>query len=182
MPLSDHSHRPWLLDRLREQCDLSKIRSVVDVGAGLGGYREFLQPFTTSAKWTAIEIFEPYVDRFLLRYRYNDVIVADVREITLPEADIYILGDVIEHMPRQDAYDVWEKALASSWLTVLALPVQHYPQGELEGNPWEAHVETWSDEQVWQELGGCINGHVNEWTGTYIARGARELSWATASC
>jgi trans-aconitate methyltransferase len=177
MPLSDHSHRPWLLARLQEQCDLSKIKTVVDIGAGLGGYREFLQPFTTVAKWTAIEIYEPYVDRFLLRYRYAEVIVGDVRKIDpLPEADIYILGDVVEHMPRQDAYDLWERSLASCWRAVLALPIIHYPQGELEGNPYEAHLETWSDEQVWQELGGCINGHVNTFTGTYLAKGGRELS------
>lgn len=177
MPLSDHSHRPWMLARLQEQCDLSKIRSVVDVGVGLGGYREFLQPFTPVAKWTGIEIFEPYVDRFLLRHRYAEVIVGDVREIDpLPLADIYILGDVIEHMPRQDAYDLWEHTLASSWRTVAALPILHYPQGEVEGNPYEAHVETWSDEQVWQQLGGIINGHVNNWTGCYIARGAQDLS------
>lgn len=147
------------------------------MGPGLGGYREFFQPFTPVAKWTAIEIWEPYVDRFLLRHRYSEVIVADVRKVDpLPLADVYIFGDVIEHMPLQDAYDVWEKALASCWRAVVSLPIFHYPQGEAEGNPYEAHVETWSEEMVHQQLGSIINGHVSGYTGCYIAKGALELS------
>jgi hypothetical protein len=177
MPLSDHRHRPWMLAQLQAETDLSTIRTVVDVGAGFGGYREFLQPFTPVANWTAIEVFEPYVDRFLLRYRYATVMVADVRTVDpLPSADIYLLGDVVEHMPRSDAYDLWEKVLASCWRAVVSLPIVPYPQGEAEGNPYEAHVETWSTEQVYGELGGIIAGHVNEVTGAFIAKGALERS------
>ncbi len=166
-----------MLAQLQAETDLSTIKSVVDVGAGFGAYREFLQPFTPEAHWTAIEVWEPYVERFLFRYRYHQTICADVREVgTLPLADIYLLGDVIEHMPRQDAYDVWERVLASCWRAVVSLPVIHYPQGEAEGNPFEAHIETWSTEQVYQELGGIIAGTTNGVTGCFIARGARERS------
>lgn len=74
MPLSDPSHRPWVLEQLRP--DLDQICTVVDVGAGFGGWREFLGPWIhPRARWAAVEIFEPYVERFLLRERYHQVTV-----------------------------------------------------------------------------------------------------------
>ena len=177
MPLSEYRHRPWMLRQLQAETNLATIKSVVDVGAGFGAYREFLLPFTPEARWTAIEVWQPYVERFLFQYRYHETICADVREVDpLPLADIYILGDVIEHMSLTDAYDVWEKVLASCWRAVVSLPIVHYPQGEAEGNPFETHVATWTEEMVYQQLGGIIAGTNNGQTGCYIARGARELS------
>ena len=71
---------------------------------------------------------------------------------------------------------MWERVLASCWRAVLSLPIIPYPQGPAEGNIWESHVDTWNAEQVWGELGGILAGHVNEVTGCFVARGARERS------
>lgn len=173
MPLSDFKHRPWILRKLEDY--LPGVRSVVDVGAGLGGYREFFMPFTPDARWTAIEIWEPYVDRFLLRYRYHEVFVGDVREVTLPEADLYFVGDVLEHMPRADALKTWDRIMKVCEYAVLSLPIRHYPQGECEGNPYEAHVDHWDENQVLAQLRGTDRRRytANGDTGAFIARGDR---------
>jgi hypothetical protein len=56
------------------------------------------------AYWTAIEIWEPYVEAFGLTQKYDKVIVHDVRRMEkLPDADLYIFGDVPEHMPPDEA-------------------------------------------------------------------------------
>src|SRR5690242_4035508 len=105
MPMSDPSHRPWVLEQLRvaAPAGLSIIGSVVDVGAGSGGWRQFLGPWLPQSRWTAIEIHEPYVDRFMLGSHYHRVVTGDVRDMDpFPPADLVIFGDVLEHMPADD--------------------------------------------------------------------------------
>ena len=144
MPWSETGRRPWVLAQLRHRLDLASVRSVVDVGAGAGTWHTFLSPSLPKARWTAIEIWEPYVSRFHLDERYDEVLVADVRVMDpLPAADLYLFGDVMEHMLPIDAMGVWNRARAVSSLLVLCLPVKHYPQGEIDGNPHEAHLADW---------------------------------------
>ena len=70
-----------------------------------------------------------------LEDRYDEVILADARDITLPEAELYIFGDVLEHMPAQDAMALWDRARqVSSWL-VINLPVRRYEQGAAVRQP-----------------------------------------------
>lgn len=174
MPLSDHSHRPWVLKQLEKAAgDLTRIRSAVDAGAGFGAWKEFCGPWTgDQCEWTAIEIWEPYVSRFLLPYRYRAVICADLRDLDpFPAADVVFLGDVLEHMTEQEAVTVWDRARKSAWRLVTGIPVVPYPQGEAEGNPHEEHVSTWSPESVLASFGGIYAHRVNAVTGAFIAEG-----------
>lgn len=171
MALSDLMHRPAVLDALNACCQLTEVKHVVDVGAGLGGWREFLRPWTPAARWTAVEVHAPYVQRFLLTHRYDMVITADVRKIPLPRADIYLLGDVIEHMPAADAKVLWAGVLRACRWAVVCLPVVWYPQDAVDGNPYEAHVETWPQKRVITELAPCKPVSVSAMTGAFLARG-----------
>jgi hypothetical protein len=174
VPMSDPSHRPWVLDQLREAFgrNLATVASVVDVGAGFGGWREFAGPWMPRSRWTAVEIWEPYVDRFMLKYRYHEVLNADVRDLVpFPHADLVIFGDVLEHMPASDAREVWYRARQVSRRLVLGIPVRPYPQGEAEGNPWEAHVTDWTAGQVEDWFGGIYARSLNVDTGAFIAEG-----------
>ncbi len=149
MPWSETARRPWILSQLRARCDLAALPSVVDVGAGAGTARTFYGPSMPAARWTAVEIWEPYVARFGLGRAYDQVITADIRTLDpLPAAGLYLFGDVMEHMPMQDAVKVWDRARAVCPLLVLTLPVKPYPQGECEGNPHEAHLAQWSTTEV----------------------------------
>lgn len=175
MPMSDPSHRPWVVDQLRHATggNLAAITSVIDVGAGGGGWRLFLGPWLPRSRWTAVEIFEPYVDRFMLASHYHDVIVGDVRDLDpFPPADVIILGDVLEHMTRDQARLVWDRARAAAWRVILGIPVRPYPQGESQGNAWEAHiVDDWTDASVKASFPGIYAWSVNQDTGAYIAAG-----------
>lgn len=173
--MSDPSHRPWVLEQLAAACapqSLDKITSVVDVGAGFGGWREFLGPFMPRSRWTAIECWPPYADRFMLRHRYHDVVVADVREINpFPPADLVIFGDVLEHMPSGDARQVWDRARRAAWRLVIGIPVRPYPQGESEGNPYEAHITEWTAGAVENWFEGVYARQTNADTGAFLAEG-----------
>lgn len=62
--------------------------------------------------------------------------------MALPEADVAILGDVAEHLSADEAQRLWQRAGATARKAVyLSIPIVHYPQGEIEGNPTSI---TWS--------------------------------------
>ena len=57
-----------------------------------------------------VEIWEPYITKYNLVNKYNNIIVRDVREHDDFNYDLVIFGDVLEHMSEEDAIKVWEKA------------------------------------------------------------------------
>jgi hypothetical protein len=156
VPGSDGSLRPWIAQALGERADLAELDTVIDVGAGAGAWLDYLRGSTGQARWVAVEIWPPYVDQFALRQRYDEVIVDDIRYIPLPEAGLYIFGDVIEHMPAEDAVDLWNRARRHCQWLVLSLPVCYAPQGAEYGNPSEVHVVHWDTSSVLGSFAGIV--------------------------
>lgn len=152
MPWSSDEGKDWIVQRVR---DLQPA-SILDIGPGAGTYAKLLRPALDPAtKFHAIEIHEPYVERFGLRDLYDRIEIGDCREVKFPRLDVVILGDVIEHMTLHEAEQVWFKARAAAKQAVfLSLPIVEYPQDECEGNPHEAHVQTWSHPMVMGLLDG----------------------------
>ncbi len=77
------------------------------------------------------------------------MIVADAATVPLADLDSYdlaIFGDVVEHMPATTAREMVSR-LPWQW-ALISLPIIEYPQGECEGNPYEAHLATWSHADV----------------------------------
>ena len=175
MPASDPSHRPWVKNHLETEGLLGELRTVVDVGPGCASWRIFLGPWMPDSVWAAVEVHQPYVDRFLLEHHYHAVTVADVRSLDpFPGADLVIFGDVLEHMPSPDARAVWDRARLVSKRLVLGIPVRPYPQGAWEGNQHEAHITDWTDYSVRQFFPGIYAGTCNADTGAYLATGERQ--------
>lgn len=168
MPYSSDEGKAWALRRLAEL----KPSTIVDIGAGAGAYARMLRPRLHHAHLTAIEVHEPYVQRFGLCELYDLVIVSDVRTWPLPTCDAVILGDVLEHFTKPEAVAVWEKARKAAGHVLLSLPIVEYPQGPSEDNPHEAHLHTWSHDQV-LELGGIIDYSLGDEIGVYLAEGLR---------
>ena len=139
--------------------------SVLDIGPGVGTYAKLLTGAGVS-RLTGIEIYEPYVHTYRLADYYDEVIVADAREVDFPPADVVIMGDVAEHMTESDALALWDKAgRAAGRAVYLSIPIVHYPQGEIEGNHHEAHVvDDWDHERVLAAFGGIGQW----WTGTEV--------------
>lgn len=177
MPMSDDRHRAWALRQLQAACDLTRIRSAVDVGAGDAGWRVFCGPWMPECRWTAVEIFEPYSERFLLPNRYSEVLIADIRDLDpLPPADVYFLGDVLEHMPEQDSVQTWNRVRQVAWRIVMGTPVEYTPQGESWGNIHETHLSHWNVGSILDQMPG-ITAHVrNDWNGCFIADGLRPIT------
>lgn len=145
MPVSHHEGKAWTAERVQRLSPLS----VVDVGAGEGIYAMTMRELTPpECKWTAVEAFEPYVERFKLESKYDEVIIGDITKMLLPIADLYIFGDVIEHMTAIGGMNVLEEARALGDAVVVSLPLVHMEQGAVNGNEYERHNSFWTFAEV----------------------------------
>ncbi|MDD9877458.1 MAG: class I SAM-dependent methyltransferase [Magnetovibrio sp.] len=141
---------------------------IVDVGPGLGVYARLFRDLTGTATWVGVEAWAPYVEAYGLREWYDDIVVADVRYLDfakLGTADVILFGDVLEHMSAAEAADVLARAGAQARLMVMSIPLGPWPQDEIDGNPFEAHVEdNLSNAEVQDLIPGICGGqaYVND--------------------
>lgn len=151
MPTSSWDGRKWVTDRFAEV--QPTVTHVIDVGPGEGTYSVLGRHLVWWAWWIGVEIFEPYVDRFLLGQKYNQISVRDIRDWRTPVPNsLVIFGDVLEHMPREDAVKVleWWKQYADH--IFVSVPIVESIQGSCFGNDHEAHVHQWSFDEMWEVL------------------------------
>lgn len=150
MPVSHHEGKDWLEQRYAE----IRPSTVVDLGAGEGIYSMRFRPLYRSY-WTAIEGFEPYVSRFDLASKYDRIHVADIRSAAFEPADLYVAGDVLEHLERPEALDVINRLQAVASHVFVSVPIVEICQGAVNGNPLEEHKHHWSFEDMHEVLDHC---------------------------
>ena len=76
--------------------NVSTDKRILDVGPGSGTYADLLSEY--SYQMDAVEIFAPYIQKFNLREKYDNVYVGDIRTFNISDYDFIILGDVLEHL------------------------------------------------------------------------------------
>ena len=167
MPMSSTEGKAWIRERVARLAASGPL-TVLDVGPGVGTYAKLLAGLPL-ASITGLEVWEPYVATYRLRELYDEIVIGDVRGTPLPEVDVIVLGDVLEHMTRGEALDVWRRCgLAARRAVYLSIPVIHYPQHEIEGNPYEVHVEEdWTHEEVLASFEGVGAFERGEVVGAY---------------
>ena len=167
---------PWSSDDGKRYAvqELQQLRpeSVLDVGAGAGVYGRLIRFEVPSVLvLDAVEIWEPYIERFELRDIYDSIFVADIADFTLErQYDMVILGDVLEHLERDIAVDVVTKLRAASKYILLSLPIVEWHQGEEEGNPHEAHLHHWSHDEV-KSTFKVMRAQTYDQIGVYVLKG-----------
>ncbi|CAL9649750.1 class I SAM-dependent methyltransferase [Streptomyces sp. enrichment culture] len=152
MPTSDAEGKDWSLTWFRYHLP----NTVTDVGPGEGTYAKLFRPVHEGVWWTAVEIHRPYIKKFRLtstktRKMYDEIHVEDVRESEdhLFYRDLVIFGDVLEHVERDDAVALLERTVASgAWNILVSVPIVDSPQGEVDGNPHEAHLHQWDADDM----------------------------------
>lgn len=138
--------------------------SVLDVGPGQGIYAQQFRPLHR-AHWTALEIHEPYVQRFGLDQLYDTVIIGDaLTDWPIGRFGLVILGDVVEHVPAPEGRRMLWHAMASADAVLLSIPLGVYEQGSIDGNDHEEHKATWWHDDVIAVLGD----RCEYWIGTTV--------------
>lgn len=162
MPFSDAQGKDTALDWYRQIQPVT----VVDIGAGCGTYARLMRP-AHAGHWTAIEAWEPYAARFDLIDHYDEICIADARDLGSPifAADLVIAGDVLEHMTREEARGLLVRIRQTAANLIVSIPVLHLDQGDVFGNPYERHIDHWTADAMRAELG---SGVVAEWIGSVL--------------
>jgi len=157
----------------RKLFDEGFIKRVLDIGAGSGTYSDLLRGHMPESEWHAVEVWEPYLEKYDLAARYDHVHCLDARQLdpaTLaPEFDLTLCGDVLEHMEKEEAQALIGRLLTVSRVVLISIPIIHYPQGEVHGNPFEAHVkDDWSHEEVGSSFPHIASFFVHNFIGIYL--------------
>lgn len=160
---SHPEHRQWAKARYERLGP----ETVIDVGAGSGTYARAFRAPGDASHWTAVEVHQAYIDRYRLADVYDAVVCADARTyLAGHEADLVILGDVVEHVTMDEGRQMLRDAMRSS-AVLLSIPLGRYDQGPLDGNQHEAHLATWEHDDVFDVLGPCDHV-VGAVVGTYL--------------
>lgn len=135
------------------------IKTVLDIGPGMGTYSNlFKQNGLKFDRIDGIEIWEPYINDYDLKNKYNNIFIEDVRVWEDFNYDLVIFGDVLEHMTKEESISVWKKTSMFAKYAIISIPIIHYPQGEWGGNPYEEHIkDDWSTKEVLETFSNIVN-------------------------
>lgn len=175
MPTSIAEGKDWSL-RLFE-----KIRpdTVTDIGPGEGTYARLFRPAHHGVWWTAVELWKPYIRKYGLKNTakrkdmYDEVHNLDARVAPdhLYHRDLVIFGDILEHVERDEAVTLLQRTeAAGAWNILISVPIVESIQGEVDGNPHEAHLHQWDADDmdgVLAELGGRTEAMRGETLGVW---------------
>lgn len=168
MGYSDPTNKPWTQEKIIE----INPKTVLDIGAGQGVYLDLIRSgIGQDVVVDAIEVWEPYIKEFNLVQRYNTVFCVDARNASKFDYDLVILGDVLEHMTEEEALELWHKISLQAKYAIISIPIIHYHQDAINGNPFEIHVEEdWSTERVLSKFHSIYEHKEFPITGVFVAR------------
>ena len=154
MPTSDTNQVPRIL-KLIAEC---QPESVLDVGVGWGRYGALLRlglehgyaDISNRSNWRVridgIEVFSEYIGD-IQQAVYDEIHIGTVQELIgkLGNYDVILLGDVIEHLEKDEGVRLLNELLNKARRrVVVATPNGRYDQGALFDNQFEQHRSVWS--------------------------------------
>ena len=134
--------KAWVL------ASVPKHKRILDVGPGIGTYSDLLK--SEGYRMDAVEIFAPYINKYNLIEKYDNVFIDDICKFDFKDYDFIILGDVLEHIPKGDAIKLYNKIIKLKKECLVAVPFE-MEQGEHEGNIYETHHQTDLTPEVMRE-------------------------------
>jgi 2-polyprenyl-3-methyl-5-hydroxy-6-metoxy-1,4-benzoquinol methylase len=168
MGYSDPTNKPWTKEKIIE----INPKTVLDVGAGQGVYLDLIRDGLGSGVIiNAVEVWQPYIDQFNLENRYDKLFAMDVKDMNNFKYDLVILGDVLEHMSEESAVELWNRISQQARNAIISIPIIHYHQDAINGNPYEVHMEEdWNTERVLKTFKGIVEHKEFPVTGVFIAK------------
>jgi len=156
--------KQWFID------NVPTSKRILDVGPGQGTYSDLLR--NLGYQMDAVEVWAPYVDQFNLRAKYDNVYIQDIREFELWNYDFIILGDVLEHLPEEDAKHLITKIAVYGIQCLVAVPYMMAQDGEEYGNEYETHHQAdLTPEVMIERYPGLKPIYTNHLYGYYVSDG-----------
>ena len=180
MPTSSKYGKLYTALMINKLKDLLPIESILDVGVGEGTYSDILSPYLENTTWSGIEVWKPYITEYNLGNKYQILINQDVRQINFaegPSYDIALFGDILEHMTKEEAQTLIKKVIPKTHLIMISIPIVHFPQDIVGGNPFEQHIkDNWSHEEVLESFPNIISAFIHNFIGVYFLSTNPEFS------
>lgn len=161
MPYSSKEGKHTIVLWVAEEAN--NIKTVLDIGAGSGTYIHWLaekRKLLKHSRWIGIEVWKPYIKEFKLEERYSKIFQIDSRNINWEDigfVDLTIIGDMLEHISKDDAVNLVNDVLKFSKFCIISIPIIHFPQDEVNNNPYEKHVkDDWSHNEVIETFGTYV--------------------------
>ena len=156
MPTSTYVHIPAMVRFIQAILP----GSVLDIGLGNGkiGFivRDLLDVMIgeryKKEDWKirldGIEIFEDYIQGHQ-KVIYNNIYIGDAFHVidNLGKYDLIIIGDVLEHFEKEQAWHFLDKCAEHGRYLIINIPLgEKWTQPAIYGNPHEAHSSFWTYE------------------------------------
>ena len=120
----------------------------------------------------AVEAFEPYVDRFGLKEKYENIFISDVLEFEFDYYDIIIMGDIIEHLTVEQSSALINRIKDKCRQLIIIIPYE-YPQDEYDENKYQVHKQEDMTDKIFKERYPDFDLMINdELRGCYIKKGS----------
>jgi len=150
------SSNPSLIPTISKWIWTLNPNSILDVGCGFGRYgflcRDILdickgryKKSEWGVKIDGIEIFKYYITP-MHEYLYDEIIIGDIRKDEIGNYDLIILGDVIEHIEKEEGLRLVSRLLRKCKWMIIQTPHGFMKQGTVFGNPNEEHISSWYPE------------------------------------
>ena len=150
MPISNRTNEDFVKTYIHAK--VKPEGRILDVGPGAGLNYEMLKDRYSNID--GVEVFEPYVAKYSLLEKYNNVFVQNVVDFeNFGDYDLVLMGDVLEHLTVIDSVKVLENIINSGSHGVIQVPYQ-YVQGILEDNIHEIHIQDDLTAEIMQERYG----------------------------
>lgn len=112
--------------------------TILDVGCGHGFYIKLLKDYFN--KFDAVEVWEPYIEEYKLTEMYDNVFNVNIMDFEFEYYDVIIMGDILEHLSREDAVNLLNRLKTKCKELVVVVPY-YLPQDEVFGNKYEIHLQ-----------------------------------------
>jgi autotransporter strand-loop-strand O-heptosyltransferase len=170
MPNSYGYFKPEVKDWFMENVPTSK--RLLDVGPGQGTYSDLLR--NLGYRMDAVEVWAPYVDQFSLRTKYDNVYIENILEFNWTDYDFIILGDVLEHLGKEDAKRLINAMHFHGKHFLVAIPYTMEQDGEEYGNTYETHLQPdLTPDIMLERYPGLVPLYINNWYGYYVNKDPR---------
>lgn len=167
MPNSYTFFKPEVKQWFKNNVPTSK--RILDVGPGQGTYSDLLKDL--GYRMDAIEIWEPYINQFDLRKKYDNVYIGDICQFNWEDYDFVILGDVLEHISEENAQSLIIKMIEKGVQHMVAIPYMMEQDGDEYGNIYETHLQSDLTPTIMEvRYPNLTPLYFNEWYGYYISK------------
>jgi SAM-dependent methyltransferase len=124
--------------------ELSDCESVLDLGCGKSSPIQYCKNIKRSV---GVEIFQPYLEETKQRKIHTEYLNQRVEDVDFPEKsfDAVVMIEVIEHLPKEIAFDMMKKA--EKWArkkVIISTPNDFLEQPTYDENVFQRHLSGWS--------------------------------------